>query len=253
MARKTVRPKKKGRSAKQRANDKRLGAMARARARGGSSKRKSSRGGGTTTVVVAAAAPRKAPRKKQSSARKTPKKKSSRRRSTPRGMRFGGSGGIVNQAIGMAKDGAIMGVGALAIDVAMGQVNKFLPTGWDTPMDGTEVNHKNAAVKAALSVGIGYVGQRFLPASMRQMALKAAVGALTIQAYTVAKGTLGTYLPDSMPLGYVPMPRQQMRGPAVPMIPLSVSPQGTTMNGGRSSFAGAPLNKQAYYTPYYGR
>lgn len=232
--RKTVRPRKKARSAAQRAATKRMLAANRARRGGRTTTPKRPRRTRARAASASAPARRRSPSRKRSVARSAPRR-ASRRRSS--GMRLGGSGGLVNQSIALIKDGAVMGAGALGVDMVMGQVNKVLPAGWDTPLDadGTP-NFKNAAVKAAVSVGIGYFGARYLPASMRGLALKAATGALSIQAYNLIKG--------SIPSEFLPLGGQQ-RLSGAPRNTLMI-PAGAPGNSG--SLGMAPLTSVRTYT-----
>jgi hypothetical protein len=251
--RRTVRPRKKARSAAQKAATRKMLAANRARSGGSARPAKRRRSAKrrttprTTVVVASAPARRRSPSRKRAAPakRRSASRRSASRRSQGGFINFGGS--LSNAVIGNVKTAVVMGGGALAFDLLMGQVNKVLPTGWDTERDGDEINYKNAAAKAAVTIGVGVLATKMSAlAPIRKYVQQAALGSLTIQAYNVVKSVANPLLTEyGMPLGgYVPMPRQQMRGPARPMIPLSVSNQGTTLNG-------APLNKQAYYTPSY--
>lgn len=232
--RRTVRPRRKARSAAQKAATRRMLAANRSRsrpARAAAPKRRRRR--------ARAAAPAAAPaRRRRAVARVT---RRSRRRASS-GLRLGGSGSILNQGVTMLKDGAIMGAGALGVDMLMGQVNKILPDGWDSPLEGDGTpNYKNAAIKAAVAVGVGYVGARYLPASMRGLAVKAAAGSLAIQGYTLIKGSIPA---DFLPLGGATR-MQPSRLAGAPLNTLRIPAQAP---GNTGSLGMAPLNAVRYYT-----
>jgi hypothetical protein len=126
----------------------------------------------------------------------------SRRRRNP--VSFGGGSSIV----AMLKGAAIAGAGAVAMDVVIGQINKFLPA---SLLGNPNQIDQGDAVKAGLTVLIGKV----LAKPTRGMSIKAAQASLAVQAYNL----ISQIVPASMPLGYSSPARivngQQRIGPNV--------------------------------------
>lgn len=91
----------------------------------------------------------------------------------------------------MVKDGLIGGAGALAVDLAMGQLNNYLPSSLQRVPGQVGVGD---AVKAVLTVAMG----QLLAKPTRGYSRKAAQGALVVQAH----GILAQFLPGTMTLGY---------------------------------------------------
>jgi hypothetical protein len=109
-----------------------------------------------------------------------------RRRRNP--IRLGGhSAGLV----AMLKTAAIGGAGSVAVDLLMGQLNKYLPASMVSSPDTVDVGD---AVKAGVTIMLG----RALNKSTRGLSQKMALGALTVQ----MAGILRTFVPASMALGY---------------------------------------------------
>lgn len=116
-------------------------------------------------------------------------------------------GGLVNQLV----PAAIGGGGALAIDIAIGNI-PHIPEGW-------KVGWQRTALRVALAVGMGYA-LRYVPTIKKQTADQMTAGALTVIAYDAIKGmvqqqfpalTLGAYryegdLSAYQPVGYSALP-----------------------------------------------
>jgi hypothetical protein len=93
--------------------------------------------------------------------------------------------------VNMLKEALIGGGGAIAVDLAYGQINGMLPTSLQrTP--GTA--GAGDAVKALLTVLAG----KFLGKATRGLSVKAAQGSLIVQAH----GLIAGMLPSTMTLGY---------------------------------------------------
>jgi hypothetical protein len=89
-------------------------------------------------------------------------------------------GGIFSGLVPMLKNAAIGAAGAVGVDLAMGQVNKYLP-------DAVKVQPGKVgagdAVKAVITVALG----KLLSRPTRGMSVTAAQGALTVQAHGIIK------------------------------------------------------------------
>jgi hypothetical protein len=179
--RKTSAKRRKAPSAKQRANWARFAAAARKRASG-----------------RVGANPIKRRRKVYSKSRRNPistyVRRAVRRRRNPISL---GTGGLFNfrSYLSPLKDAAIMGAGAVAMDVGYAYVNKMLPASMQRTPGEVGVGD---AIKAFLTVAFG----RMLSGPTKGLSAKAAQGALVVQAYNLA----ASYLPASMPvagLGYM--------------------------------------------------
>jgi hypothetical protein len=81
------------------------------------------------------------------------------------------------------KDAAVMGAGAVAMDVAFGYVNRYLPASMQKVPGQVGIGD---AVKAVLTVAIG----RLLAGPTRGLSNKAAMGALVVQARDVTMALL---------------------------------------------------------------
>lgn len=120
------------------------------------------------------------------------KRRASRRRRNPIGMGRMGT----NRIFTMLKDAAVGGAGALAVDFAMGQINSYLPLTMRKQPGQVGVYD---AVKVGVTVALGH----FLSKPTKGLSQKAAMGALTVQAYGLLKnmlpaeisGGLGYYSP----------------------------------------------------------
>jgi hypothetical protein len=109
----------------------------------------------------------------------------STRRSNP-SMRFNVAG--IMSAI---RNALVQGAGAVAFDVAHGQIQRFLPA-MLVPVPGRV--GLGDLVKAAITV---FVGQA-LNGPTRGLSSRAATGALTVQAHQLIR----SYVPSTLPLGY---------------------------------------------------
>lgn len=185
--RRSFKPRKKARSAAQKAATKRMLAANRG-ARSASSK------------------PRKTRKKRRSVKRSASRalsrvtssvKRVSRRASRRRGLSLGGTG---SSAVAMLSNAAMQGVGAIGIDIGMGQLAKVLPTGWDSPIDAGGVNYKYYAVKAGFAIGVGLLGRRYVGGKIGEFAMKAAQGSLAVMAYNLGE----SMLPAGTTLGFSP-------------------------------------------------
>jgi hypothetical protein len=91
--------------------------------------------------------------------------------------------------------GVAGGVGALALDLAWGQVSTrftFIPTAMQTGWGAL-------LAKLGLVWGLSAVAVRFLPARMKMAAHNAGVGAATVLFYTSIKGMAQSVLPAGTP------------------------------------------------------
>jgi hypothetical protein len=101
-------------------------------------------------------------------------------------MRFSFQG-----VIGAIQNALVQGAGAVAFDIAHGQIQRFLPAQL-VPTPGRL--GLGDLVKAAITV---FVGQA-LSRPTRGLSVKAATGALTVQAHSLIRG----FVPSNLPLGY---------------------------------------------------
>lgn len=111
-----------------------------------------------------------------------------RRRRNPIGL---GGGSFMRSLMNMARDAATGAAGAIAVDAAMGQINRFLPTTLQRTPGRIGVGD---AVKAALTVVLA----RMLSKPTRGLSMKMGQGALTVQAH----GMLSSLMPAGLMLGY---------------------------------------------------
>jgi hypothetical protein len=111
------------------------------------------------------------------------------RRSTRRNnpsMRFNVAG-----IMGAIRNALVQGAGAVAFDVAHGQIQRFLPA-MLVPVPGRV--GLGDLVKAAITVFLGQA----LNGPTRGLSSRAATGALTVQAHQLIR----SYVPSTLPLGY---------------------------------------------------
>lgn len=101
--------------------------------------------------------------------------------------------------VGQLKAALVGGAGAVAMDVIMGQINKYLPAS----MQATANVGVGDAVKAGVTVLLGQV----LNKMSRGMSSKLAQGALTVQAADI----LRSFVPSTMTVGYY-SPGRVIRG-----------------------------------------
>jgi len=117
------------------------------------------------------------------------------RRRNPIGGRMGT--GMLMAAI---REAFVGGAGAVAVDLAMGQINRYLPASLKT-VPGTI--GAGDAVKALITVTLGHL----LARSTRGLSRKMALGALTVQSANIMK----TFVPATMTMGYA-SPARIVRG-----------------------------------------
>lgn len=108
------------------------------------------------------------------------------RRRNPIGGRMGY--GMLMSAI---REAFVGGAGSVAVDLAMGQINKFLPATLKTVPGQIGAGD---AVKALITVTLGHL----LARSTRGLSRKMALGALTVQSAQIMK----SFIPATMAMGY---------------------------------------------------
>lgn len=96
--------------------------------------------------------------------------------------------GMLMQAI---REAFVGGVGSVAVDLAMGQINKVLPATLKVTPGSVGAGD---AVKALATVALGH----FLSGPTRGLSRKMAQGALTVQAANIVK----SFVPATMAMGY---------------------------------------------------
>ncbi len=142
-------------------------------------------------------APRRAAKRRTYKRRHNPiavARRSYRRRRNPISLR-GGSLTRISTYLSPIKDAAVMGVGAIAVDVAFGYINPMLPASMRKVPGVLGVGD---AVKAVITVALG----QLLSGVTRGLSRKAAVGSLVVQARDIAM----TFMPAAVQvngLGYV--------------------------------------------------
>lgn len=109
-----------------------------------------------------------------------------RRRSNPIRM-----GGMMSGYMGMIQAAFVQGAGAVAFDVAHGQIARFLPDSLKRTPGSVGVGD---AVKAVITAALG----KLLAKPTRGLSLKAAQGSLTVQAH----GIIASMVPSTLALGY---------------------------------------------------
>ena len=117
------------------------------------------------------------------------------RRRNPIGGRMGT--GMIMAAI---REAFVGGAGAVAVDLAMGQINRYLPASLKT-VPGTV--GAGDAVKALITVTLGHL----LARPTRGLSRKMALGALTVQSANIMK----SFVPATMTMGYA-SPARIVRG-----------------------------------------
>jgi len=108
------------------------------------------------------------------------------RRRNPIGGRMGTA--MLMSAI---REAFVGGAGAVAVDLAMGQINRFLPATLKTTPGTIGAGD---AVKALITVTLGHL----LARPTRGLSRKMALGALTVQSANIMK----TFIPATMTMGY---------------------------------------------------
>ena len=109
------------------------------------------------------------------------------RRRNPIGGRMGY--GMLMSAI---REAFVGGAGSVAVDLAMGQINKFLPATLKTVPGQIGAGD---AVKALITVTLGHL----LARQTRGLSRKMALGALTVQSAQIMK----SFIPTTMAMGYM--------------------------------------------------
>ena len=121
-----------------------------------------------------------------------------RRRVMRRRNPIGGMGtGMLMAAI---REAFVGGAGAVAVDLAMGQINRFLPA---TLVTRPGQIGAGDAVKAIITVTLGHL----LARPTRGLSRKMALGALTVQSANIMK----SFVPGTMAMGYA-SPARIVRG-----------------------------------------
>jgi hypothetical protein len=121
-----------------------------------------------------------------------------RRRVMRRRNPIGGMGtGMLMAAI---REAFVGGAGAVAVDLAMGQINRFLPA---TLVTRPGQIGAGDAVKAIITVTLGHL----LARPTRGLSRKMALGALTVQSANIMK----SFIPGTMAMGYA-SPARIVRG-----------------------------------------
>lgn len=93
--------------------------------------------------------------------------------------------------IDMLKNAAIGGAGAIAVDLTMGQINKFLPSSLQSVPGVIDLG---TATKVVITAALG----KLLNGPTRGLSMKMAQGSLVVQAHAI----MAQLLPGSMTLGY---------------------------------------------------
>jgi hypothetical protein len=127
------------------------------------------------------------PRRRRMARRSNPVRMVRRaRRAMNPAMRFSMAG-----VISSIQNALVQGAGAVAFDIAHGQIQRFLPAALVPTPGAIGVGD---VVKAAITVFVGTA----LSKPTRGLSVKAATGALTVQAH----GLIRSFVPSTLPLGY---------------------------------------------------
>lgn len=138
-------------------------------------------------------------------------------------------------AFNLLKQGGMLGVGAVAVDILWGQLVRFLPASMALPMnsDGS-TNWMYFAAKAAAAVGVATFGRKVIPA---RFAEAAGVGALTIMSYQIAR----SMVPTALTMGAYVNPGRVM-GPRMNGLKGGSAPQlGAYVNAGGFAASRSPV------------
>lgn len=148
------------------------------------------------------------------------------RRAMNPAMRFSMTG-----VMGAIQNALVQGAGAVAFDIAHGQIQRFLPAALVPTPGAIGIGD---AVKAAITVFVGTA----LAKPTRGLSVKAATGALTVQAH----GLIRSFVPSTLPLGYA--------GPAlVSPGQARVGPNRAVVGMGRYTRPGATALLSSYTQP----
>ncbi len=205
----------------QRAARARFAAMARSRSRAAKRPARRRKNPAPALPFVAANMPARA--RRRPARRRNPIGASSAARSYRRGRRRNPiSLGRASTYVSMIKDAAIGAAGAVAVDLAMGQINRFLPATLRRTPGTVGIGD---AVKAVLTVAMG----QLLRGPTRGMSTQLARGALTVQAH----GIMTQFLPSTLTLGYATaapvISRSARIGPNASMLNRYIAPGQTPM------------------------
>lgn len=154
--------------------------------------------------------------------------------------------GLLNQAIGYAKDAAFGAAGAVAIDVAMAQTLKVLPDTFSakvasrTTLEGG-VNWGYYAVKSGLAVAVGALAGAFLPGRMKRAVAVGVQGSFMVQGYEIARAVMPA---DMVTLAYYsPAAVQAVSGPG--NVPVGQARSLSYYPGGRLARSGPAMDMNA--------
>jgi hypothetical protein len=176
------------------------------RRRGGKKARRASSRRRRNPIRVLNLGPRRRRRKGRAAVHRIRRRGRARYRRNPISLRgLSGGGGSLRASmpsiVGFVKGAAVGAVGAIAVDVIMGQAGKYLPNAMKTP-------NAYPAVKAVAAIVLGIAGRR-VPV-IGKFAVKMAEGSLICTArdfmrgmvpasWTLGDGELGYYSPGFMP------------------------------------------------------
>jgi len=153
----------------------RFAAAARARSRAANPARKRRRNPAPAYAALANPAPRRR-RARRSAIRSY--RAASRRRRNPISL---GSSLNLNAIMGMAKEAAVMGAGAVAMDIGYGYVSKYLPA-------SMQAGPGTVSVGSVVKLGLTATAGRLLSKATRGLSNKAAIGAMTVQFRDIVSG-----------------------------------------------------------------
>lgn len=154
----------------------------------------------------AAPAKRRRSRRSVIVARANPVRRRSRRSYAGRRFRRNPIGGAqvrasLGSVMGVAKNAAVGAAGAIAVDAVMAQAARFMPASMSARYDAQgNMNWGYYAAKGAIAVGVGVLGAKFLPGSLKRFAARSTEGSFTVMAYEIMRSVipanmLGFYSP----------------------------------------------------------
>jgi len=156
-----------------------------------------------------------------------PRKRSrSRRRRNPIDVR-----GVFGSIVPMLQDAAVGAVGSIAVDAAMGQINRFLPATLQPTPGAVGVND---AIKVVATIALGQVLSR----PTRGLSRRAAAGALTVQMDRIVR----TFLP-------VGIRSQLAYGTVAPVVPGRATVQPNAQRMAAYTRPGTPTPLLSAYVP----
>lgn len=154
----------------------RFAAASRARSRAANPARKRRRN--PLPVYAAAAAPN--PRRRRRVARRRNPALRSYRAASRRRNPIGSSLNL-NAILGMAKEAAVMGAGAVAMDIGYSYVSRYLPA-------SMQAGPGTVSVGSVVKLGLTAAAGRVLSKATRGLSNKAAIGAMTVQFRDIVSG-----------------------------------------------------------------